>query len=270
MQVKKTAKANYLQGITFGNKFMKILLVDNEEEIRLVLKDMVTAWAKGMHTIEEADGVASGLQKINALEPDIVLLDVEMNDGTGFDLLKQLVNPAFQLIFTTAHNQYAIQAFKFSAIDYLLKPIDPVELNASLQRASDHVSGSVLQKQLSVLMEQFSPRNEPDRQIVLKDIDKTYFIKMSDILYCEAEGSYTKFYIANSDPIFVSRNLRSYEELLAPAGFIRTHHSCLVNPAKIKVYDRKTDSGTLVLEGGHTIPVSQRKKEFVIQFLENR
>jgi two-component system LytT family response regulator len=108
------------------------------------------------------------------------------------------------------------------------------------------------------------------KQIILKDIDKTYFVNISEIIYCEAEGSYTKFYISDSEPVFVSRNLRSYEELLAPAGFIRTHHSCLVNPAKIKVYDRKTDSGTLILEGGHTVPVSQRKKDFVIQLLENR
>ncbi len=111
---------------------------------------------------------------------------------------------------------------------------------------------------------------ETERQIVIKDIDKTYFIKMNDILYCEAEGSYTKFYLANSEPVFVSRNLRYYEELLEPAGFFRTHHSCLVNPSKIKIYDRKTDCGTLILEGGHTVPVSQRKKDFVLQLLENR
>jgi two-component system, LytTR family, response regulator len=248
---------------------MKILLVDNEKEIRLILKDMVANCGNG-HIIEEAEGVASGIEKINSFQPDIVLLDVEMNDGTGFDLMKQVSNPTFQLIFTTAHNQYAIQAFKFSAIDYLLKPIDPVELNSSLQRAKENISSQTMQKQLAVLMQQFGNKNETERQIVIKDIDKTYFIKMADILYCEAEGSYTKFYLSNSEPIFVSRNLRYYEELLSPAGFFRTHHSCLVNPAKIKVYDRKTDSGTLILEGGHTIPVSQRKKDMVLQLLEGK
>ena len=249
---------------------MKILLVDNEKEIRLVLKQMVAACDNGIHHIEEADGVKSGIEKINSFNPDIVLLDVEMNDGTGFDLLKQIHEPVFQLIFTTAHNEYAIQAFKFSAIDYLLKPIDPIELSNSLQRAKENISNQNMQKQLAVLMQQVAGKAEPDRQIVIKDIDKTYFIKMNDILYCEAEGSYTKFYLTNSDPIFVSRNLRYYEELLAPAGFFRTHHSCLVNPTKIKIYDRKTDSGTLILEGGHTIPVSQRKKDLVLQLLENR
>jgi two-component system LytT family response regulator len=249
---------------------MKILLVDNEPAIRTVLKEMVQAWSKDMHAIEEADGVATGISKINSFDPDVVFLDVEMNDGTGFDLLSKLEKPSFQLIFTTAHNQYAIQAFKFSAIDYLLKPVDPVDLNTALQKALDNINSNTLQQQLAVLMQQVGNKNEIDKQIVLKDIDKTYFIKMNDILYCEAEGSYTKFYLTNAEPIFVSRNLRSYEELLSPAGFIRTHHSCLVNPTKIKVYDRKTDSGTLILEGGHTIPVSQRKKDFVMQFLENR
>lgn len=249
---------------------MKILLVDNESEIRSILKDMVIAFGKGSYIIEEADGVVSGVEKIHSFQPDIVLLDVEMNDGTGFDLLKQLKAPTFQLIFTTAHNQYAVQAFKFSAIDYLLKPIDPIELNNSLQRAKENINSQTMEKQLAILMQQFANKSESDRQIVIKDIDKTYFIKMNDILYCEAEGSYTKFYIVGSEPVFVSRNLRYYEELLTPAGFFRTHHSCLVNPNKIKVYDRKTDSGTLILEGGYTVPVSQRKKEFVLHLLENR
>ena len=100
--------------------------------------------------------------------------------------------------------------------------------------------------------------------------DKTYFLKMNDIVYCEAEGSYTKFYVSNGEPILVSRNLRYYEELLEPASFFRTHHSCLVNPNKIKIYDRKTDCGTLILEGGYTVPVSQRKKDFVLALLEGR
>jgi two-component system, LytTR family, response regulator len=249
---------------------MKILLVDNEKAVREILATMVQNWSNGTHQIEEAAGVKEGVSKINQLNPDIVLLDVEMDDGTGFDLLQQLPQPGFQLIFTTAHNEYAIQAFRYSAIDYLLKPVDPAELRQALERAMSNINQQTMQQQLTILLQQFGGRTDTDKQIVLKDVDKTYFIKIRDILFCEAEGSYTKFYLSNAEPIFVSRNLRSYEEILAPAGFIRTHHSCLVNPAKIKIYDRKTDSGTLILEGGHSVPVSQRKKDFVIQFLENR
>jgi two-component system LytT family response regulator len=247
---------------------MKILVIDNEPEIRNVLLQMLHQWNNDRHLIAEANGVKTGLEKINVWQPDVVLLDVEMDDGTGFDLLQQIHQPKFQLIFTTAHNKYAVQAFKFSAIDYLLKPIDPIELQAALQKALDNISSTILQNQLQVLMQQLHHKNEPDKQIVLKDIDKTYFIKISDILYCEAEGAYTKFYLSNKEEILVSKNLRFYEDLLE--GFIRTHHSCLVNPSKIKMYDRKTDSGTIILESGHSIPVSQRKKEFVLQFLESR
>lgn len=249
---------------------MKILIVDNEAEIRSVIRSLVETHCDAMDQIEEAEGVASGLALIRQFHPDLLLLDVEMNDGTGFDLLKQVPDPRFQLIFTTAHNQYAIQAIKYSALDYLLKPVDPEELALSLKKARGQLNHLNVQQQLNILLSQLGNKPLAEQQIVVRDIDKTYFLRITDILYCEAEGSYTKFYLSNAEPIFVSRNLRYYEELLAPSGFFRTHHSCLVNPQKIRIYDRKTDSGTLILEGGHSIPVSQRKKELVLQLLEGR
>jgi two-component system LytT family response regulator len=248
---------------------MKILLIDNEKEIRELLKDMITAISADTYTIDEADAVATGVQKINSFKPDIVLLDVEMGDGTGFDLMDKISNPAFQLIFTTAHNKYAIQAFKCSAIDYLLKPVDFTELENSLQKANENISSGSLSKQMAVLMQQLSTKENAEKQIVLKDSEASYFVKVTDILYCEAEGSYTKFYLQNSTPVVISKNLSIYEELLALYGFIRTHHSYLVNPAKIKMYD-KTDGGILVLHSGHSVPVSHRKKDYVMQVLESR
>jgi two-component system LytT family response regulator len=248
---------------------MKILIVDNEKEVRELLKDMIAAVSPEVHTIDEADGVATGVQKINAFKPDIVFLDVEMGDGTGFDLMNKIPSPAFQLIFTTAHNKYAIQAFKCSAIDYLLKPVDFTELENSLQKASIAISGNSLSKQMAVLMQQLTAKDTSEKQIVLKDSEASYFVKVADILYCEAEGSYTKFYLQNNSPIVISKNLSTYEELLALYGFIRTHHSYLVNPAKIKMYD-KTDGGTLILDSGHTVPISHRKKDYVMQVLESR
>jgi two-component system LytT family response regulator len=247
---------------------MKILLVDNEMDVRGLLKEMITNVAPGMHTIEEADGVVTGLQKLRTFQPDIVFLDVEMDDGTGFDLMQKIPSPSFQLIFTTAHNQYAVQAFKCSAIDYLLKPVDFTELENALQRAAGNISGHTLNRQMEVLLQQLSSKNN-DKQIVLKDSEASYFVKVSDILYCEAEGSYTKFYFAAESPIIISKNLSTYEDLLGTYGFIRTHHSYLVNPTKIKMYD-KTDGGTLVLTSGHTVPISHRKKDYVMTLLENR
>ncbi len=250
---------------------MRTLIVEDEIQAISALKAEIKYHCPELEIIGEAKTVKEAIEKITVLKPALVFMDIQLTDGLAFDILDACKEQDFKLIFTTAYSEYAVKAIKISALDYLLKPIDPEELTESVKKAKELIAPKeILQNQFAVLMQQLNSKAEPEQQIVLKDIDKTYFIKMNDILYCEAEGSYTKFYLTNAEPIFVSRNLRSYEELLAPAGFIRTHHSCLVNPTKIKVYDRKTDSGTLILEGGHTIPVSQRKKDFVIHFLENR
>ncbi len=248
---------------------MKALVIDNETHLRTGLRLLLESFCPEITHIEEAEGVQSGMQKIRTFHPDVVLLDVEMDDGTGFDLMKQVMDPQFQLIFVTAHNQYAIEAFSFSAIDYLLKPVDPGALQKSIQKASRNIRNSNLQQQVQVLLQQLSGMQNPEKKIVLKDLDNTYFIKVADILYCEAEGTYTKFFILNGGFVLVSRNLKEYESILEPLGFIRTHHSFLVNPSHIKLYD-KTDGGALVLESGHSIPVSQRKKDAVLQALEGR
>jgi two-component system, LytTR family, response regulator len=246
---------------------MKLLIIDNEPNLRKALIALLHTFCPEITTVDEAESVRTGLQKIKALQPDIVLLDVEMDDGTGFDLMKQVVNPGFQLIFVTAHNQYAIEAFQFSAIDYLLKPVDPDALQKSIRKATTHIQNNNLQQQVQVLLQQLAGIQHHDRKIVLKDIENTYFIRVNDILYCKAEGTYTKFYFISGEPILVSKNLKEYETLLEPLGFIRTHHSFLANPGKIKMYD-KTDGGSLILEGGHSIPVSQRKKDNVLSMLE--
>lgn len=247
---------------------MKILLIDNETDVRQTLLDLIIQINPGQHTIEQATGVEVGLIKINSFQPEVVFLDIEMDDGTGFDLLKKLPLVNFQLVFTTAFNQYAVQAFKFSAIDYLMKPVNPIELANALVKASQKMQEKYLQRQLDVLLNQISTKPMVEKQIVLKDMEATYFVKVNDILYCKAEGAYTQFFLKTNDPILVSRNLHTHEEMLAPLGFLRCHHSSLVNPDHIKLYDRKMDS--LVLEGGHSVPVSQRKKDEIIKMLESR
>lgn len=248
---------------------MKVLITDNEPGQRAALRSLLQLFCPEITEVEEAAGVQSGLATIRSFRPDILLLDVEMDDGSGFDLLTQVYNPDFQLIFITAHDQYAIEAFKFSAIDYLLKPVDPEALQKSIQKAMLNIRNSNLQQQVEVLLQQLSGVQNKERKIVLKDIDNTWFIKVTDVLYCEAEGTYTRFHLQNGGPILVSKNLKEYEDILEPLGFLRTHHSFLANPDKIKSFD-KTHGGALVLEGGLSIPVSQRKKDFVMQVLEKR
>ncbi|MEP7371857.1 MAG: LytTR family DNA-binding domain-containing protein [Chitinophagaceae bacterium] len=248
---------------------MKLLIIDNEPNLRTALRVLLQAFCPEIITIEDADGVQSGLHKIKTFQPDIVLLDVEMDDGSGFDLMKQVPHPAFQLIFVTAHNRYAIEAFQFSAIDYLLKPVDPDALQKSIQKAIRNIQGKDLSRQIEFLLHQLSDKYDHERKIVLKDIDNIYFVKVSDILYCLAEGTYTKFFLQNRPPVMVSKNLKEYENMLEPLGFIRTHHSYLVNPSKIIRFD-KSDGGSLILEDNLKVPLAQRKKEWVLSLLEGR
>jgi two-component system, LytTR family, response regulator len=248
---------------------MKILIIDNEANQRATARAMVQAFCPEIDMVEEADGVQTGLLAINRFQPDMVLLDVEMDDGTGFDLMRQVTDPLFQLVFVTAHNKYAIEAFKFSAIDYLLKPVDPEALQRCIKKAAERLKAKDLGKQIEFLLKQVSGKPDADKRIVLKDIDNVYFVKVADILFCEAEGTYTKFHFSTNKPILVSKNLKEYETILEPLGFLRTHHSYLANPVKITMYD-KTDGGMLILEGGHTVPVSQRKRDTVLAILEVR
>ncbi|MFT3682047.1 MAG: LytTR family DNA-binding domain-containing protein [Ferruginibacter sp.] len=248
---------------------MKLLVTDNEAPIRNGIRQLLQAYCPEITVIEEAAGVREGLEKINSFQPDILLLDVEMDDGTGFDLLRQVQHPSFQLIFATAHNKYATDAFRFSAIDYLLKPVDPGALQESIRRAAGNIRGKGLERQIEILMQQLSGKQPDEKRIVLKDIDNIYFLKVQEILYCVAEGTYTRFYTQAGNPIMVSKNLKEYENLLEPLGFLRTHHSYLVNPGKVIRYDKK-DGGALVLENGQEIPVSKRRRDDIMQILENR
>lgn len=246
---------------------MKILIVDNEAPLRQILKKMLLYRFEQLE-VTEASGVHEGIKCIFEIKPDIVFLDIEMDDGTGFDLLAQISNRSFQLIFTTAYNQYAIRAFRFSALDYLLKPIDPALLYESVQKAQSRIQEKNINAQVEVLLHQMKPANK-DKKIVLKDADAAYFVKVSDIICCEAQGPYTRFYIENMQAIIISKNLKEFEILLEPEGFIRIHHATLINRSKVIKFN-KTDGGSLLLSNGLNMPVSQRKKDYVLKLLEER
>lgn len=246
---------------------MKALIIDNEEPIRNELKNLIIANCPKIDSVFEANGVKSGFNAITTLNPDIVFLDVEMDDGTGIDLVKQLNgNIHFQLIFITAHNKYAIDAFKLSAIDFLLKPIDTGELVESIDKAEKNIKAQFLDKQLQILQDSISEIKKLDTKIALKDSESIYFVKVSDIIRCEASGAYTIFHIEDHKDILMSKGIKEYEDLLHPFGFFRTHHSHLVNIKKITRFD-KAEGGILILENNEKVPVSQRKKDSLLVLL---
>lgn len=247
---------------------MKILVVDNETNIREGVVSMIENFCEDVTEIHEAEGVLSGLEKIEEVYPDVVFLDVELDDGTGMDLLLKLKQINFHLIFITAHNKYAIDAFKFSAIDFLLKPIAPDDLIAAFEKAKQLHKNKYLSQQLQIMQQSLLKIVSKEKKIVLKDSSSIYFVNVNDIIRCESSGQYTEFYFEEAKRIVISKSLKEYEELLEPYGFIRPHHSHLINVNKILRFD-KVNGGSLILETLEEIPVSHRKKAEILQILDN-
>ncbi len=247
---------------------MKILIVDDEKMIHDGLLSMLQSCGVSIESIHQAFSVSAGIEAIQEHKPDLVLLDVEIGEEKGFDLLNRIQDYSFQLIFITAHNEYALDAFKFSAIDFLLKPIDQDELVRGLTRASERMRERFLVDQIAVLRDSLEALKVGDKKIVLRDHDSLHFVKVSDIIKCEADSSYTKVFLANAKTIVISRTLKEYETLLAPFGFVRTHHSHIVNVNRIVRFD-KSDGGSLILESELSAPVSQRKREYILSMLES-
>lgn len=245
---------------------MKVLIIDNEEPIRSVLKAQLQALCPQVTEINEADGVAAGLQALREIEPDVVFLDVEMGDGTGFDLMSKLAAVPFEVIFITAHNKYAVDAFRLSAIDFLLKPFQQSEIIRSVERARQQIRSKDVGRQLQILQESLGTIKSIDKKIVLRDSESFHFINVGDIIRCEADGAYTRFYISGMKEILISKGLKEYEEMLTPFNFIRVHHSHLINIRQIVRFD-KADGGTLFMANNDNVPVSQRKRDHLLEVL---
>lgn len=246
---------------------MKVLVVDNDALIRSSLVGLIRSNFPEIASVSEAGGVKEGLNQIRILDPDLVFLDVEMDDGTGFDLLNQLPDFRFQLVFVTAFNKYAVDAFKFSAIDFILKPVESTELIEAVHRATESLKNQQIAEQLEVMKSALKDLRSADQKIVLRDNKSLYFVKVSDIFHCEAQGSYTTFFLQDGSQIVVSRPLKEYENLLEEFGFVRSHHSHLVNIKRITRLD-KADGGLLILENGNSVPVSQRKWDHIMEVLD--
>lgn len=237
---------------------LKILIVDDEKRIRTSLRNVIKLHYEKAEVIGEAENVHSAAIAIKSLKPDVVLLDIRMPDESGFDLLKQLMPLTFKVIFITAYSQYAIQAFKFSAMDYLLKPVIPEELVNALNRTEQQLQNESYQSRLNVFLENISNFTSEHKKIVLNSHDKIHVITASDIIRCQADGNYTKFFILNGKPVLASKPLKDYDEILVDFGFFRPHHSHLVNTRFIDRLE-KHDGGVLIMKDGSQVPVSSRK-----------
>ncbi len=236
---------------------MRTIIVDDEKQIRDGLKILLSS-INDIQIIGEASNIEEAAKKISELKPDLVLLDIQIKDKTGFDMLDDLTSHDFKLIFITAFNEYAIKAFKYNAFDYLLKPIDPEELNNTIERLKEQSEYNTRQ-QMEVLKE-----NKELNRIVIKTTEQIYVLDLEEIVHCRADQGYTHFYTKNRKHILSSKTLKEYNEMLPKEKFIRVHQSHLVNWEYVSSYEKK---GELVLKNSERIPVSVRRRHIVAELL---
>lgn len=244
---------------------IKAIIVDDELGARESLSKMIEKNCKQLEIVAKADSAQAAFEAITSKKPDLVFLDIEMPNGNAFDLLEKFKEINFNIIFTTAYDHYAIKAIKFSAVDYILKPIDPEELTEAVKRFEKKQQGepNVLDKQFKTLLSNVRPENKL-KKVGIPDGDGLIFINLSDIVRCESDGNYTFFILTNGKKIIASRTLGEYEQMFTEDNFFRVHRSHLINLQHVKKYI-KGEGGYVIMTDDSQVEVSRRNKN---EFLE--
>jgi two-component system LytT family response regulator len=245
---------------------LKLLIADDEENVQETISAIVEKYCRGVSIVACTASVSATVKAIQQYEPEIVLLDIEMKEGTGFDVLKKITDPKFRIIFVTAYQEYAVEAFRFSALDYILKPIDQELLVQAIKKASESIDREKLSLKIDSFMFNMDHISKEMKKIALKTADNIHLVNLRDIVYCEADRSYTYFYLNDKSRVTVSSPLGQYEDLFNGYGFLRIHSSFLVNINYIKRYE-KGDGGKVIIDDKTSLPVSTRKKEQLMQLL---
>ena len=247
---------------------IKTIIIDDEINARIVIAELLENYCKNVSLIGQADSVESGLKVIRELKPELVFLDIKLTDGTGFDLLRQLENIDFKIIFITAYEEYAIKAFKFSALDYLLKPIDVNELIKSINKAEELIQQDNISLKLDTFFSNIDSISKKTRKIILKTTNNIYLVNINEIIRCESDRNYTHFYFLDKDKIVVSKTLKEYETLLNEYDFFRVHHSHLINLQCVEKLE-KNNNNVVIMKDKSKVPVSIRKKEELMKLIKN-
>lgn len=246
---------------------MKVLIIEDEEQSVSALRAEIERHCQPLQIVGIAKTVSEGIQKIEALRPGLIFLDIQLSDGLGFEILDYFKQDLFfQVIFTTAYSQYAIRAIKFSALDYLLKPIDSEELTLAVNKAMKRSEKESTTKIENLL---FNHGELPARKkIVLPTAEGISVFEIGTILKCSAESNYTSVYFTGGKKMLFSKTLKEFEELLCQSGFERIHHSHIINLNHLVSFVNK-DGGYVILSDKSTLPVSQRKKANLMAALGN-
>lgn len=241
-----------------------IIVEDMPDALQLLKSDLETNHSE-ITIIDTAQSVVEAAKALRKEEPDILFLDIMLGDGTGFDILEIFPELKSKIIFVTASDEYAIRAFKFAAIDYILKPYSNEELAKAIAKATKQIQPG--KERLDILKDTMAtPEQKPDK-ISLHTLDKIIIVNLDDIVRCESDSNNTSFYLQNGQKIFVTKTLKYFAEMLKSYQFLRVHQSHLVNLQCISAFI-KTDGGYLMLKNGENVPVSARKKSEVLEILD--
>jgi two-component system LytT family response regulator len=247
---------------------IKAIIIEDEKMSRETLRRMLEKYCPTVEVVAEADGYRKGLEQIRKNNPDVIFLDIQMPDGSGFRLLEELDDIDFEIIFTTAFDQFAIKAIKYSALDYLLKPIIPQDLMDAIRKVEKKRTEYRKRKNLDIQMDSTYVADESSQKIILSTAEMIHVINVDDILRCESDNYYTYFFFTDGRKLLVSKTLKENEELLSNHNFIRPHKSHLVNVKYIKSFIRQ-EGGYIIMTDGSKIPVSRRKKDKIMETLFN-
>jgi two-component system LytT family response regulator len=241
---------------------LRVFIVEDEIHSQETLKSLLHEFCDGVEIVGVASDVDTAVALIRETTPDLLFLDVELQTGTGFEVLDRLTEVNFEVVFTTAFEQYAVKAIKLSSIDYLLKPIDIEELQRAVEKGKVKKDEGGRKQKLETLMSNLGSTGK--KKICLATSDGLEFINIQDIIYCEASGSYTNFYLTNGTTILVSKNLKEYETILTDQNFMRVHNSFLINLAEVKKFV-KSEGGYILMKNNAQISISQKKRDEFIE-----
>ncbi|MES2566696.1 MAG: LytTR family DNA-binding domain-containing protein [Bacteroidota bacterium] len=244
---------------------IKAIIIDDESNNQELISNLLKSYTENIQVVALANSVETAYNAINEHHPDLIFLDIQMPDGTGFDLLKKFEKINFKIIFVTAHQEFAIEAFKYSALDYLLKPLSPTNLIDAVKKVEDSMNSEDLNLKLKILLSNIAEPVKNRKKIVLKTMERIYSVDLDDIIRFESDGGYTKVYLVDGKRIMVSRTMKEFDDLLLDVGFLRVHHSHLVNMNHLFCFEKA--EGHLVMKDESIVPVSNRKKDQLLELL---
>jgi two-component system LytT family response regulator len=246
---------------------IKTIIIEDEKKSRCLLEEMILRFATDLDVCGTASHMSGAIQLIETTKPQLIFLDVRIGDGTGFDVLKKISSRSFELIFVTAYDNYAIEAFRYAAIDYLLKPISIPVFEEAVDRAREKISNKNRSNSIDTLLQKMFHQNEKGNKIGVPTSYGLELVDIADITWCKSDGSYTTFYLTNKSKIVSSNRIGVYEELLCANNFYRIHNGTIINMKFVKSYIKGKTNYIVMLDGTELQVAQRRKGDFLDKLL---